>query len=85
MNTRIMAYINELKRLRDLLADILNEKAITASKTETYNTLIPKVKSIRGSEWVGESGGTILSVPFMPSFPESISIGTAEEFEIMEV
>lgn len=51
MNT-IADYINALKTQRDLLADILTEKGIEASKSEKFNTLIPKVRDISG----GDSG-----------------------------
>ena len=44
----VMDYINELKTQRDLLADILTEKGIEASKSEKFNTLIPKVENIGG-------------------------------------
>lgn len=44
----IMDYINELKNQRDLLADILTEKGVEASRDETFNTLIPKVNDISG-------------------------------------
>lgn len=44
----VMDYINELKNQRDLLADILSEKGVTASRSEKFNTLIPKVNYIGG-------------------------------------
>lgn len=44
----VMDYINELKRQRNLLADILSEKGVTASRSEKFNTLIPKVESVGG-------------------------------------
>lgn len=39
-------YINELKNQRDLLAEILSSKGVTALKSEKFNTLIPKVSDI---------------------------------------
>lgn len=51
-----MAYINELKRLRDLLADILTEKGVTASRSEKFNTLIPKVRDVSGGNEFDTSG-----------------------------
>ena len=74
-------YIEELKAQRDKLADILSEKGIHAMRDETFNTLIPKVKEIGGSEYEG----IILNVPFMPKNLYNFSVGTAEEFEITEV
>lgn len=74
-------YIEELKTQRDKLADILSEKGIHAMRDETFNTLIPKVKEIGGSEYEG----IILNVPFMPKNLYNFSVGTAEEFEITEV
>lgn len=44
----IMEYVNELKNQRDLLADILLEKGVQASKEEVFNTLIPKIRDISG-------------------------------------
>ena len=44
----IIDYVNELEYQRDLLADILTEKGIEASKSEKFNTLIPKVRDISG-------------------------------------
>ena len=77
----VMDYINELKTQRDLLADILTEKGVEASRSEKFNTLIPKVNYIGGSEYEG----IILNVPFMPKNLYNFSVGTAEEFEITEV
>lgn len=77
----VMDYVNELKRQRDILADILAEKGLQATRDETFNTLIPKVKDIGGSEYEG----TILNVPFLPKNLENFSVGIAEEFEITEV
>lgn len=77
----VMDYVNELKNQRDKLADILADKGIHAMKDETFNTLIPKVKDIGGSEYEG----TILNVPFLPKNLENFSVGIAEEFEITEV
>lgn len=76
-----MDYVNELKNQRDKLADILAKKGLQATRDETFNTLIPKVKDIGGSEYEG----TILNVPFLPKNLENFSVGTAEEFEITEV
>lgn len=50
MDARIMAYINELKHQRDLLAENLNTKGVEAAKTETFNTLVPKVLEISGND-----------------------------------
>ena len=47
-------YINELKNQRDLLADILTEKGVESSRSEKFNTLIPKVESVGG-------GGAIIT------------------------
>ena len=77
----VMDYVNELKNQRDKLADILSEKGLQATRDETFNTLIPKVKDIGGSEYEG----TILNVPFLPKNLENFSVGIAEEFEITEV
>lgn len=77
----VMDYVNELKRQRDILADILAEKGLQAARDETFNTLIPKVKDIGGSEYEG----TILNIPFLPKNLENFSVGTIEEFEITEV
>ena len=77
----VMDYVNELKRQRDILADILAEKGLQATRDETFNTLIPKVRDIGGSEYEG----TILNIPFLPKSIENFSVGTAEEFEITEV
>ena len=63
------------------LADILAEKGLQATRDETFNTLIPKVRDIGGSEYEG----TILNIPFLPKSIENFSVGTAEEFEITEV
>ena len=41
-------YINELKNQRNLLADILTEKGVESSRSEKFNTLIPKVNYIGG-------------------------------------
>lgn len=76
----VMDYVNELKNQRDKLADILAEKGLQAARDETFNTLIPKVKDIGGSEYEG----TILNVPFLPKNLENFSVGIAEEFEITE-
>ncbi|MGN0583855.1 MAG: hypothetical protein ACI4JD_00205 [Ruminococcus sp.] len=75
-----MDYVNELKNQRDKLADILAEKGLQATRDETFNTLITKVKDIGGSEYEG----TILNVPFLPKNLENFSVGIAEEFEITE-
>ena len=77
----VMDYVNELKRQRNILTDILSEKGLQATRDETFNTLIPKVKDIGGSEYEG----TILNVPFLPKNLENFSVGIAEEFEITEV
>ncbi len=77
----VMDYVNELKNQRDKLADILAEKGLQATRDETFNTLIPKVKDIGGSEYEG----TILNIPFLPKNLENFSVGIAEEFEITEV
>ena len=42
-------YINELKNQRDLLADILTEKGVESSRSEKFNTLIPKVRDVGGN------------------------------------
>lgn len=76
-----MDYVNELKNQRDKLADILAKKGLQATRDETFNTLIPKVKDIGGSEYEG----TILNVPFLPKNFDNFSVGIAEEFEITEV
>lgn len=76
----VMDYVNELKNQRDKLADILAEKGLQAARDETFNTLIPKVKDIGGSEYEG----TVLNVPFLPKNLENFSVGIAEEFEITE-
>lgn len=47
MNT-IIDYVNELEYQRDLLADILSEKGVTASRSEKFNTLISKVREVSG-------------------------------------
>ena len=44
----VMDYVNELKRQRDILADILAEKGLQATRDETFNTLIPKVRDVSG-------------------------------------
>ena len=44
----VMDYINELKNQRDLLANILTEKGVESSRSEKFNTLIPKVNYIGG-------------------------------------
>lgn len=77
----VMDYVNELKNQRDKLADILAEKGLQATRDETFNILIPKVKDIGGSEYEG----TILNIPFLPKNLENFSVGIAEEFEITEV
>lgn len=45
----VMDYVNELKNQRDKLADILTEKGVESSRSEKFNTLIPKVNDISGS------------------------------------
>lgn len=44
----VMDYVNELKNQRDKLADILAEKGLQATRDETFNTLIPKVRDVSG-------------------------------------
>ena len=44
----VMDYVNELKNQRDKLADILTEKGLQATRDETFNTLIPKVRDVSG-------------------------------------
>ena len=75
-------YINELKNQRDLLADILTEKGVESSRSEKFNTLIPKVNYIGGGGY--ECDGIILNIPFTPKNVEKFSLGTAEEV-IIEV
>lgn len=58
MNT-IIDYINELKNQRDILADILSEKGVTASRSEKFNTLIPKVRDVSGGGKNDEVIGTV--------------------------
>lgn len=77
----IIDYVNELERQKNVLADTLAEKGLQATRDETFNTLIPKVRDIGGSEYEG----TILNIPFLPKNLENFSVGTAEEFEITEV
>lgn len=45
----IMDYVNELKKQRDMLVDILSEKGVSASKDETFNSLISKINDVSGS------------------------------------
>ena len=52
-------YINELKNQRDLLADILTEKGVESSRSEKFNTLIPKVRDISGGGKNDEVTGNI--------------------------
>ena len=44
----IIDYVNELERPKNVLADILAEKGLQATRDETFNTLIPKVRDISG-------------------------------------
>ena len=44
----VMDYVNELKNQRDKLADILAEKGLQATRDESFNTLIPKVRDVSG-------------------------------------
>lgn len=44
----IIDYVNELERQKNVLADILAEKGLQATRDETFNTLIPKVRDISG-------------------------------------
>lgn len=44
----IMDYVNELERQKNVLADILAEKGLQATRDETFNTLIPKVRDVSG-------------------------------------
>lgn len=52
----VMDYVNELKNQRDLLADILMEKGVEASRSEKFNTLIPKVRDVSGGNEFDKSG-----------------------------
>lgn len=45
---QISEQLTELIKQRDNLADNLTAKGITAAKTETFNTLVPKVAQIQG-------------------------------------
>lgn len=49
-------YIEELKTQRNKLADILTEKGVEASRSEKFNTLIPKVNYIGGGCGVDKLG-----------------------------
>lgn len=44
----IIDYVNELERQKNILADILAEKGLQATRDETFNTLIPKVRDVSG-------------------------------------
>lgn len=44
----IIDYVNELERQKNVLADTLAEKGLQATRDETFNTLIPKVRGISG-------------------------------------
>lgn len=44
----IIDYVNELERQKNVLADILAEKGLQATRDETFNTLIPKVRDVSG-------------------------------------
>lgn len=99
MDARIMAYINELKHQRDLLADILNKVGVEASKDEKFNTLIPKVLSIYGITFfinVSDSFGVIpvetADIQMMPiseninaSADETTQQGITESFAPIQI
>lgn len=99
MDARIMAYINELKHQRDLLADILNKVGVEASKEEKFNTLIPKVLSIYGITFfinVSDSFGVIsvetADIQMMPlsenvstSAQQTDAQGIAESFAPIQI
>lgn len=63
----VMDYINELKNQRDLLADILSEKGVTASRSEKFNTLIPKVRDVSGSEFKFSETNLLTGITFFDS------------------
>lgn len=63
----VMDYINELKNQRNLLADILSEKGVTASRSEKFNTLIPKVRDISGSEFKFSETNLLTGITFFDS------------------
>lgn len=44
----IIDYVNELERQKNVLADTLAEKGLPATRDETFNTLIPKVRDVSG-------------------------------------
>ena len=54
----IMDYVNELEKQRDRLVDILKAKGISASKDQTFNSLVSKVNDISGG------GGTDFGIQF---------------------
>lgn len=63
----VMDYINELKNQRNLLADILSEKGVEASRSEKFNTLIPKVRDISGSEFKFSETNLLTGITFFDS------------------
>lgn len=44
----IIEYVDELERQKNILVDILIEKGLQATRNETFNTLIPKVRDVSG-------------------------------------
>jgi hypothetical protein len=65
----ISEYLNELITQRDKLADNLNTKGVAAEKTETFNTLVPKVLDIK-------SGGSVVTGGALIGFHLSTKEGT---------
>ena len=71
MNNTTYDYIEALKRDRPTLVEILNEKGVEASESETFTTLVEKVREIGGG-----STPTTVTVDIssqMPEWPNSIS------------
>lgn len=88
--------ITELKNQRDILADILSEKGVDASRSEKFNTLIQKVRDVGGIQNVtGDinsfnigcmTGATIMGElqPALKGETESFSLGELENVTFEE-
>lgn len=59
--------ITELKNQRDNLADILTEKGVEATHEEKFNTLIPKVRDVSGSEFKFSETNLLTGITFFDS------------------
>lgn len=59
--------ITELKNQRDILADILTEKGVDATHDEKFNTLIPKVRDVSGTEFKFSETNLLTGVTFFDS------------------